>query len=50
MGTLDAIFIVRKLMEKHFERHKDLFLTKVSLENASDRVPREVLFWAMRRN
>ena len=40
-GTTDAIFIVRQLQEKH--------LAFVDLEKAFDRVPRDVIWWAMRK-
>ena len=49
MGTSDAIFIVKQLMEKYIKGHKDLCLTFVDLEKTYDRLSREVLFWAMRR-
>ena len=48
-GTNDAIFILRQLQEKHLEKGKILYLAFVDLEKAFDRVPREVLWWAMRR-
>jgi retron-type reverse transcriptase len=48
-GTTDAIFVVRQLQEKYIERKKDLWMASVDLENAFDRVPREVLWWALRK-
>ena len=54
-GTTDAIFIIRQLQEKFLSR-KDLndknltlFFAFVDLEKAFDRVPRKVLWWAMRK-
>ena len=47
-GTTDAIFIVRQMQEKHAKRKK-LYLGFVDLEKAFDRVPREVVRWALRR-
>ena len=48
-GTTDAIFIVRQLQEKYREKKKDLYFAFIDLEKAFDRVPREVLWWAMRQ-
>ena len=47
-GTTDAIFIARQLQEKYFAAKKPLYFAFVDLEKAFDRVPREVLWWAMR--
>ena len=46
-GTTDAIFIMRK--EKHPARKKRLYYTFVDLEKEFDRVPREVVRWALRK-
>jgi len=48
-GTTDAIFIIRQVQEKFMEKKKDLWLAFVDLEKAFDRVPREVLWWALRK-
>ena len=48
-GTVDAIFIVRQLQERFLEKKKDLFYAFVDLEKAFDRVPREVVRWALRQ-
>ena len=46
-GTTDAIFIVRQMQEKFRVKGKKLYFGFVDLEKASDRVPREVIRWAM---
>ena len=48
-GTTDAIFILRQLQEKYIGKHKDIFFAFVDLEKAFDRIPRKVLWWAMRK-
>jgi len=48
-GTTDAIFIVRQMQEKFRAKGKKLCFFFVDLEKAFDRVPREVMRWAMRK-
>ena len=54
-GTTDAIVIIRQLQEKFLTRNDlndknlTLFFAFVDLEKAFDRVPRKVLWWAMRK-
>jgi hypothetical protein len=47
-GTTDAIFIVRQLHEKYLAKKQDLSMAFVDHEKAFDRVPREVVWWALR--
>ena len=53
-GTTDAIFITRQLQEKFLARkdpngkNRILYFAFVDLEKAFDRVPRKVLWWALR--
>ena len=48
-GTTDAIFIVSQLQEKHLTANKSLYMAFVYQEKAFDRVPRDVIWWAMRK-
>ena len=48
-GTTNAIFILRQVHEKYLSKHKDLCFAFVDLEKAFDRVPRKVLWWALRK-
>ena len=42
-------FILRQLQEKHLAKNKTLYFAFIDLEKAFDRVPRRVIWWAMRK-
>ena len=48
-GTTNAIFIMRQLLEKYEMAERDLCMVFVDLEKAFDCVPREVIWWLLRR-
>ena len=48
-GTVEAIFIVRQLQEKRLEGNQKLYCAFIDLEKAYDRIPREVVFWCLRK-
>ena len=42
-GTIDGVFISRRLQEEYHAKGKKLYMCFVDLEKASDCVPRKVL-------
>jgi len=42
-GTIDAIFIIRQMMEKYEAAGRNLFMVLVDLKKAFDRVPGEII-------
>ena len=47
-GTVDAIFILRQMMEKYAEKQRGLFLAFIDLEKAYDKVARSEVWKSMR--
>ena len=48
-GTTDAISIVTQIQEAYIRKNRNLYFTFVDLGKAFDRVPRKVLWWALRK-
>jgi len=48
-GTTDAIFMAGQMQDNFRVKGKKLYFAFVDLEKAFDRVPREVISWAMRK-
>jgi len=48
-GTADAIFTLRQMQENFRVKGKKLYFGFLYLEKAFDRVPREVIRWAMHK-
>ena len=49
-STTDALFALRVLMEKYREDQKELHCVFVDLENAYDKIPREDVWYFMRKS
>ena len=48
-GKTDAIFILIQLQEKCMGKNRNLYFAFFGHEKAFDRVPRKILWWALRK-
>jgi hypothetical protein len=48
-STMEAIFLLRQLMERCREQMKDLHMIFIDLEKAYDKVTRNVMWWALQK-
>ena len=48
-GTMDEIFIVRRMQEEYEKKDKKLYMCFDDMEEAFDGLPRKVMQWTMRK-
>jgi Reverse transcriptase (RNA-dependent DNA polymerase) len=48
-STIEAIFLIRQFMERHQEQKNDLHMIVINLEKAYNKIPRNIMWWALEK-
>jgi hypothetical protein len=46
-SIIEAIFLIRQVMEQFREQKKDLHIVFIDLEKAHEKIPRNVMWWVL---
>jgi hypothetical protein len=49
-STMEAILLIRQLMQRCMKQKKDMHMIFINLEKACDKVPRNVMWWALQKH
>ena len=49
-STMEAIFLIRQLMERYREQKNDLHMVFIDLKKAYDKVARNVMWWVLKKH
>jgi hypothetical protein len=49
-STMEAIFLVRQIMERYKEQNKDMHTLFINLEKVYDTIPQNVMWWALEKH
>jgi hypothetical protein len=48
-STMEIIFLIRQLMERHREYKNDLHMIFIDLEKTYDKILRNIMWWTLKR-